>query len=103
METLDLYNKLIEMGGFDRFTYGEPEVTVDGRSVRKVHYDSGDTVDSYGYRGQGQTSTKFIILSWDGRFFRKEGTVDSYGDGAWDGKFYEVKPEPVEVTDYVRV
>lgn len=72
--------------------------------VAEVHLDEGEP-DGYGGWGesahaQGHEGTCFVVLEYQGRFFRMTGTTDSYANRSWDGKFREVKRGEVQVVKY---
>lgn len=49
---------------------------------------------------QGHEGQIFIVFEVNGKFWRKDGTTDSYANRSWDGKFREVKRGEVKVTKY---
>lgn len=50
------------------------------------------TVDKdYDYWRQGDTEQVWVIFEVDGKFYKKFGTMSSYGDVTWDGNCVEVK------------
>lgn len=58
------------------------------------------SLDSYGDIPSGVEFETFIIFEINGRYFRKEGTGDSYGRVTWNGTFKEVFPKAKTVTVY---
>lgn len=65
---------------------------VDGTTIHKVEvFKSSDTVkDHYGEYPQGWEGKMWITFRVGDRFFRKMGSISSYGDENWDGRFQEV-------------
>jgi hypothetical protein len=65
---------------------------VDGIPIQKVEvFKSSDEVqDYYGEYPQGWEGKMWITFRVGNRFFRKMGTISSYGDEKWDGRFQEV-------------
>lgn len=58
-----------------------------------------DEEDSYGEYSQGSKEEVYLVLEVEGKFYRKTGTANSYGEILWDGIFREVeKKEKQEVT-----
>lgn len=49
---------------------------------------------------QGHEGQIFIVFEVNGKFWRKDGTTDSYARRSWNGKFREVKRGEVKVTKY---
>ncbi len=66
--------------------------TVDGIPVEKVEvFKSSDNMeDHYGEYPQGWEGQMWITFRVGNRFFRKLGTISSYGEETWGGRFVEV-------------
>jgi hypothetical protein len=65
--------------------------------ARKLKPETSEMEDGYYSSGeypQGTTFKTFVVLEYAGRYFKKSGTADSYGDVNWDaGIVKEVQPE----------
>jgi hypothetical protein len=73
-------------------------IKVVERELDESSYDNDGYYDS-GYP-QGHEGQVFIVFEVNGKFWKKDGTNDSYGQRVWDGKFREVKKGEVMVTKY---
>jgi len=101
MNPLDVHNLLVK--GWSR--YARPGIyNVEGFDtpveVVEVYTQKGDYYDDYGEYPQGWTGESWIIFQIAGKFYKKAGTVDSYGEENWDGTFTVVTPTTKEVTTY---
>ena len=65
--------------------------------VAKVFQDIDMEADSYGDYVSGEV---YMIFKVGDKFYRKNGTVDSYGGITWGGSFREAKQKKVEVVRY---
>jgi hypothetical protein len=65
---------------------------VQGYEVKKVEAKKPDDslVDLYGEYPQGYEGQMWMVFQIGDQFFRKMGTVSSYGAEQWDGPFREV-------------
>src|SRR5678810_1115798 len=76
------------------------------QDCRVVALDGGGfDSEGYGYGPQGWEGESWFVLEVlfsdnSKRYFKKFGTVDSYGYGRWGGKFIEVFPKKVEAVVY---
>lgn len=73
--------------------YGAYNLRVDGMEIHKVEfYRASDTLDRdyYGEYPQGWEGDMWATFRVGDRFFRKMGTISSYGEEKWDGPFREV-------------
>ncbi len=53
------------------------------------------------YEDQGREDESiWIVVEYNGKFFKKLGTVDSYGYREWDGYIREVRPTEKTITVY---
>ncbi len=75
--------------------YGDKKNTVEVPGLPTLKY-----VDSYG--GEGQGDAYWVVFSVDNQFFRIDGWYASYDGGELDGELYEVFPEEVTKTVYLR-
>lgn len=101
MSDLDIMNALVDHG-WDAF-HQLGNYTVKGLGlVQVVHrYTHNDNPERhYGETSQGWTGEASIVFHIAGRHFKKLGTVSSYFDVTWDGKFFEVNPRVTEVIVY---
>lgn len=67
-------------------------VTVDGLPINKVElYKQSDNMDAYyGEYPQGWEGDMWATFRVGDRFFRKMGSISSYGNESWNGPFREV-------------
>lgn len=82
-----------EKGWHDLAEYGIPGLRVDGMDINKVElYKASDSMDRsyYGEYPQGWEGDMWVTFRVGNRFFRKMGTISSYGHEKWDGPFREV-------------
>lgn len=72
--------------------YSTHGVVVDGIQVEKVEiYKQSDNMeDYYGDYPQGWEGDMWMTFRVGDRFFRKMGSISSYGNESWDGPFREV-------------
>jgi hypothetical protein len=88
--------------GWEHFTYcnqtEDGYIKVVERELDESAYDDSGYYDS-GYP-QGHEGHVFIVFEVNGKFWKKDGTNDSYGNRCWDGKFRQVKRGEVIVTKY---
>lgn len=86
-------------------------VTTPVGTVRNIaQYDGGFEAEGsdYGFGLRGWEGESWFVLEvhltkedyGPPRYFKKFGTVDSYGQAEWNGKFIEVFPKTVEAVVY---
>lgn len=83
--------------------YCYSDASPDGNiQVVERELDESGYDDSYYDSGypQGHEGNVFLVFEVNGKFWKKDGTNDSYGNRCWDGKFREVKKGEVVVTKY---
>lgn len=70
--------------------YGTPLRVVDSKLLSAL-------TDSYGYIPPGVTDEVYMVFrlgeGTEARYFKKEGTADSYDDIQWNGAFSEVRAQ----------
>lgn len=79
------------------YTWGYTTVDVVGLGVVTVEATKEAETDSYGYVEDGDIH---MVVKVGGRFFRKDGSYQSWNGRQWDGKCREVVPEAKQVTIY---
>jgi len=72
----------------------------DGVKVVEKFLDEGNEDYGDSPHMQGHEGTCFVVVEFEGRFFRKTGSTDSYAHRSWDGRLREVKRGQVEVIKY---
>lgn len=79
-------------GWYDLAEYGAGNLRVDGMDINKVEvYKQSDNMeDYYGEYPQGWEGDMWVTFRVGNRFFRKMGSISSYGNESWDGPFREV-------------
>lgn len=92
---------ILQAGGWERFTYYDDALGTQIKVVER-ELDEGDPEGRYydSNHEQGHEGEIFIVFEVNGKFWRKEGTTDSYAKRSWDGKFREVQRGEVKVTKY---
>lgn len=73
---------------------------VNGFEVKRLDAVKPDDslMDLYGEYPQGYEGSMWMTFQIGNRFFRKSGTVDSYGNETWNGRFQEVYGKTKTVT-----
>jgi len=102
MSEQNVVEDLILADGWEWYAYNNHgqhgKIKVVERELDESSYDNDGYYDS-GYP-QGHEGHVFIVFEVNGKFWKKDGTNDSYGHRVWDGKFREVKKGEVMVTKY---
>lgn len=85
--------------GWEYFVYSSQDETGKIKVVeRELDEIPGD--GWYESHPQGHEGDIYLVFEVNGKFWRKDGTTDSYGDRSWDGKFRQVTRGEVIVTKY---
>src|SRR5678809_159795 len=107
MDGLEILFAIQEAQSWDQWSQHSRVVALDGiGSAKKIaEYDGGFDSEGYGYGPQGWEGESWFVLEVlfsdnSKRYFKKFGTVDSYGYGRWGGKCIEVFPKKVEAVVY---
>lgn len=99
--TIEVEDRILDHGGWDRFTYQNDGFVDHFTGVTLVKIFKGNNLyDSYGEYPMGYEGEAYLVFEYDNRFYKKLGTVDSYGEIVWDGKFREVQPTQKVVVEY---
>lgn len=102
----DLHNFILENYTWDALLRLKRQSTPYGDIAIVSSKTERSDYDSYGEYDQGSSETVWIVFRLEPphgaaeRFFRKEGTADSYGEVSWDRTFREVKATEKTVTVY---
>lgn len=89
----------------DRINWSLAEDTRIGSKVRNYYGSSDDVVvvdkQTTAVESQGDDNQSvWIVVKVDGRFYKKHGTGDSYGEVSWNGFLKEVFPKEKTVVAY---
>jgi hypothetical protein len=91
-------NEILKFG-WEHFVYAneaaEGFIKVIERELDEVPGDGW-----YESHPQGHEGNIYLVFEVNGKFWRKTGTTDSYGEREWDGTFREVTKGEVVVTKY---
>lgn len=112
VDGLEIHNRIIEFLPFDRWaekatgahqTLGNIHVTLVFKKNEADAY--GDIKGYYDSLPQGWEGSAELVFRVDqpgvpDRYFKKIGTVDSYTEVEWNGKFEEVQAKEKTVTVY---
>lgn len=98
MSEQNVVEDLLLVDGWEHWAYSDGEGRV---KVVERELDEGNPDGWYeSNHEQGHEGQIFIVFEVNGKFWRKDGTTDSYANRSWDGKFREVKRGEVKITKY---